>query len=401
MKRLVKNVITDYPVVILVATLSLFSIFCAVKSGLAIMAVPVLLLTSLLFFIDKRQKVKLVISQNLYRGLLSANEVAQSFAIATETEETLETIFLALKEILPSSKRILLFWIKQEGWKKTIEGRAAFGMESSEIKKFVFLLDEKLGIVPRVAITRNSFETLDAKNDYYCDQNFVEQSKIFAFIATPITVAQKTLGVFLIETDGEKIHTESEIKMFSFFANEVGIALENIRLYNEVELLSVTDGLTGLYNHRHFQKILGDDLNRSSRYKHSLSLLMLDIDFFKDYNDTFGHPTGDAVLAAVARIIQINIRNTDFAARYGGEEFCMILTETEKSGALLKAEEIRRRIEENQFLNEKKQPTKNLTVSIGVAGFPEDAISKEALIKKADEALYRSKKEGRNRVSGA
>ena len=123
MKRQVKNVITDYPIVILAVLLSIFSVFsvfCTVKSGLAIVAAPVLLLTGLLFFIDKRQKVKLVTSQNLYEGLLSANEVAQSFALATESEDTLEIILLALKEILPSSKRILLFWVKQEGEKKRL-----------------------------------------------------------------------------------------------------------------------------------------------------------------------------------------------------------------------------------------------------------------------------------------
>ena len=115
MKRRAKNLITDYPIVFLAVLLSVFSIFSAVKSGLAVVAALVLLLTGLLFFIDKRQRVKLVISQNLYEGLLSANEIAQSFALATESEDTLEIILLALKEILPSSKRILLFWIKQEG----------------------------------------------------------------------------------------------------------------------------------------------------------------------------------------------------------------------------------------------------------------------------------------------
>lgn len=118
MKNRVKNVITDYPIVILAVILSIFSIFCAVKSGLAVVAAPVLLLTSLLFLIDKRQKVKLVASQSRYEGLLSANEIAQSFALATESEDTLEIILLALKEILPSSKRILLFWVKQEDEKK-------------------------------------------------------------------------------------------------------------------------------------------------------------------------------------------------------------------------------------------------------------------------------------------
>jgi len=394
-------VITDYPVVVLAVLLSVFSIFCAVKSGLAVVAAPILLLTSLLFFIDKQQKVKLVTSQNLYEGLLSANEVAQSFAITTETEETLETIFLALKEILPFSKRILLFWVKQEGEKKTIEGRAAFGMELSEIRGFSFPLHEAFGVIPKVAVTQQSFETLNARNDYRCDRDFVKRARLSAFLAIPVTVAQNTLGVILLETDGKNFHSKGEIKTLSFFTNQVGIALENVRLYKEVEILSLTDGLTGLYNHRHFQKLLYEELNRSGRYKHSLSLLMIDVDYFKDYNDTYGHQAGDTLLASAAKTIRNNIRATDIAARYGGDEFCVILTETDKEAAFIKAEKIRREMEACRFLNNQKQPDKNPSVSIGVAAFPVDAGNREKLLKKGDDALYRAKKEGRNRVSRA
>ncbi|MFH2067995.1 MAG: sensor domain-containing diguanylate cyclase [Candidatus Omnitrophota bacterium] len=401
MKRRVKNVIIDYPIIILSIVLSIFSIFYALKSGLAIVAAPIILLTGLLFFIDKQQKIKLVNSQNLYEGLLSANEVAQSFALATESEDTLEIILLALKEILPSSKRILLFWVKEEGGKKTIEGRAAFGMELSEIRGFSFPLHEAFGIIPKVALTQQSFETLNARNDYRCDRDFINRARLSAFLAIPVAVAQNTLGVFLLETDGKNFHNEGEIKTLSFFTNQVGIALENARLYKEVEFLSLTDGLTGLYNHRHFQKLLYEELNRSNRYKHSLSLLMIDVDFFKGYNDTYGHQAGDALLASAAKIIRGNIRTTDIAARYGGDEFCVILTETDKEAAFVKAEKIRREMEVHRLPDDKKQPDKNLSVSIGVAAFPADAGDREKLLKKVDDALYRSKKEGRNRVSRA
>jgi len=306
-----------------------------------------------------------------------------------------------LKEILPSSKRILLFWIQQDGWKKTIEGLDAFGMDLSEVKKFVFPLDENLGIIPRVAITCKSFETLDARNEYYCSQDFAEQTKIFSFISVPITVARKTLGVFLVETEGKKFHTDAEIKTLSFFANEVGIALENARLYKKVESLSTTDGLTGLYNHRYFQELLYDELNRADRYKHPLSVLMMDVDLFKKYNDTYGHQFGDAILAAIAKIIRENVRTTDIAVRYGGDEFCVILTETDRDGAAQKAEMIRSAVEIYPFSFKEKKSDLKLTISVGTASFPWDATNKEDLTKKADDALYRSKEKGRNRVSQA
>ena len=128
---------------------------------------------------------------------------------------------------------------------------------------------------------------------------------------------------------------------------------------------------------------------------------MIDVDYFKDYNDTYGHQAGDALLASAARIIRGNIRHTDIAARYGGDEFCVILLETSKEAAFLKAEKIRREMEGARFIDSKKQPDKNPSVSIGVAAFPVDAADREKLLKKVDDALYRSKKEGRNRVSRA
>ncbi|MCX5642237.1 MAG: sensor domain-containing diguanylate cyclase [Candidatus Omnitrophica bacterium] len=401
MKRQAKNIITNYPIVALTLILSVSSVFCAVKAGLAVVAALVVFLAGLLFFIDKRQKGKLVTSQKLYDGLLSANEVAQSFALATESEDTLEIILLGLKEILPASKRILLFWVKQEGGKKRIEGRAAFGMELSEIRGFSFPLHEAFGVIPKVAVTQQSFETLNARNDYRCDREFVERARLSAFLAIPVTVAQNTLGVILLETSGKNFHGAGEIETLSFFANQVGIALENVRLYREVETLSVTDGLTGLYNHRHFQKILLEELSRSVRYKHPLSLLMVDVDYFKDYNDTYGHPAGDALLVAAAQIIRRNIRNTDAAARYGGDEFCVVLTETDKEAAFMKAGKICREMEACRLPDNQKQPGKNPSFSIGVAAFPADAGDREKLLKKVDEALYRSKKEGRNRASRA
>jgi len=274
-------------------------------------------------------------------------------------------------------------------------------MDVSEIRNFSFPLHEAFGVIPKVALTQQIFETLNARNDYRCDRDFVTRARLSAFLAVPVSVAQNTLGVILFETDGKNFHGENETKTLSFFANQVGIALENARLYREVEVLSLTDGLTELYNHRHFQKILHEELNRSSRYKHPLSLLMIDVDYFKDYNDTYGHQAGDALLASAAKIIRGNIRHTDIAARYGGDEFYVILLETSKEAAFLKAEKIRREMEANRFIDNRKQPDKNPSVSVGVAAFPADAADREKLLKKVDDALYRSKKEGRNRVTRA
>ncbi len=170
------------------------------------------------------------------------------------------------------------------------------------------------------------------------------------------------------------------------------------KLKEEALILSYTDDLTGMYNHRFFIQQLTMEVDRQKRYPSPLSLLMIDIDYFKNYNDTNGHLAGDQVLKAISLIIQHAVRQTDIVARYGGEEFCAILINTDKEGALFIAERVRRNVAETNFPNEKIQPNGDLTVSIGVASFSPKISTVTDLIREADNALYRAKKAGRNKV---
>ncbi|MBW8772281.1 MAG: diguanylate cyclase [Gemmatimonadetes bacterium] len=169
----------------------------------------------------------------------------------------------------------------------------------------------------------------------------------------------------------------------------------------ELERLSVTDGLTGLPNRRHLDGELERELQRHERHKRALAVLMLDVDRFKNLNDTYGHPAGDAVLRKLARILEENTRKGDTVARFGGEEFMVILPETPAAGALHLAEKIRAAIEEHRFVIGGDSTTVPVTASIGLARFPEHGTTPETLVMVADEALYRSKQGGRNRVTTA
>ncbi len=164
--------------------------------------------------------------------------------------------------------------------------------------------------------------------------------------------------------------------------------------------LSYTDDLTGIYNHRFFVEQLGREVERHRRYSTPLSLLMIDIDYFKHYNDTNGHLAGDEVLKAIALLIERGVRQTDIVARYGGEEFSAILTSTERKGAFEIAERVRRNVADTRFPNEIAQPNKDLTVSVGVATISSSISTLTDLIREADHALYRAKKAGRNRIEG-
>lgn len=173
------------------------------------------------------------------------------------------------------------------------------------------------------------------------------------------------------------------------------IASERKRLRTE----SQSDPLTGLFNMRYFRLQLVEEFSRSQRYGHPMSLLMIDVDYFKNYNDRNGHPAGDIVLKEVARILTRNVRGTDIVARYGGEEFVVLLPETPVESAISVAEKIRRTAEEHHFPFRETQIGEKLTVSIGVGSYPDIQVNNDQnLIEAADRALYGAKKDGRNLV---
>ncbi len=176
---------------------------------------------------------------------------------------------------------------------------------------------------------------------------------------------------------------------------------ELMKLNRKLEALSITDGLTGLYNHRYFYRRLAEEIERAKRYDRKLSLIMADIDNFKLYNDNQGHQKGDMVLKGVAECVKNTLRMNDVPARYGGEEFAVILPETGKATAAGVAERIRCEVERKDFPDEKTQPEGSITISLGVATFPDDGITIDELVRRADDALYRAKRKGRNRVEVA
>ena len=164
----------------------------------------------------------------------------------------------------------------------------------------------------------------------------------------------------------------------------------------ELEELSITDGLTGLYNRRYIMDALNNEVPRAQRQNRHFSLLMIDIDHFKQYNDTHGHLAGDDLLMKVASVFRESIRSMDFAARYGGEEFLIMLPEHGADGAMEVAERIRTKVASATTGDKNRKDP--VTVSIGVAAFPENGATPAALIAKADAALYQGKRRGRNRV---
>jgi len=173
-----------------------------------------------------------------------------------------------------------------------------------------------------------------------------------------------------------------------------------IDLFEKTMLSAVTDGLTGLYNHRYFQDRLEEEIERTKRYGASLSLLMIDVDDFKVYNDANGHIAGDILLVELSKIMLQAFRKVDAVSRYGGEEFAIILPSTKKKGAMTIAGRICQRVASSHFPNQKVMPEGKITLSIGVVTFPEDGLDKMNLIDRADKLLYKAKKMGKNQAYG-
>jgi diguanylate cyclase (GGDEF)-like protein len=164
-----------------------------------------------------------------------------------------------------------------------------------------------------------------------------------------------------------------------------------------MKIMAVTDGLTGLYNHREFYQSLRRELERARRYRHTLTLLMIDVDDFKRFNDRFGHPAGDTALRMIGELLRKCARTTDIIARYGGEEFAIILPESTPGGALMVAERIKSEIAGHNFIQKASEPV-HLTVSIGIYSSESGDVSEDQMVSFADEASYSAKKAGKNQV---
>jgi diguanylate cyclase (GGDEF)-like protein len=217
------------------------------------------------------------------------------------------------------------------------------------------------------------------------------------FSSVPLLIQDAAIGIIVVFDFGGGRPMEGwDFSNLRILASQVAIGIEKATLYDKVQRLSITDGLTGLFVHRHFQARLDEEIKRAERYKEPLSLLMLDIDHFKKFNDSYGHLAGDAVLKRVASLLGGPMEGTDIASRYGGEEFALILPKQDKAEAALKAEAIRAAVEAESILYEGQEL--KVTVSMGLAALPQDAMTKKGLIDKADQALYKAKHDGRNRL---
>ena len=269
------------------------------------------------------------------------------------------------------------------------------GFTRDQLEGFTIYRHDKL--VHYLELLKKPFQVRDVSREFQDLIPILREKEIE--VVSPLFQNEEIVGLLCLGPNvRNEEYSEDSLETLAILTNMLSVAIYNAQMYEHIKALSYTDGMTGLHNYRFFRLRIKEEIARARREGSTVSLLILDVDHFKNYNDTLGHPAGDDVLRKLSSILRKSLRDNDIVARYGGEEFVIILPGTDSSGAHSLAERIRRKVETTPFYKEEIQPNGKLTVSIGCASFPQDAVTVEDLVIAADRALYQAKFTGRNQV---
>ncbi len=328
-------------------------------------------------------------------GLVHLFEIARDFNECISFSELLNILEQKTAQVLKFERAALILNvpITKDGEKQRW---FSFGRLKREEKDKIEAFAEECLKILETSKTITRFDSLvsDEKGKF---ESFQASFPLWLF---PLTVEHQLIAALVIE--GGSLN---DFQKFEILASQLALQVKKVQLYETVKEISIIDGLTHVFVRRHFFERFQEELKRASRYQFPLSVLMVDVDHFKSYNDKFGHLVGDKTLREVAQLIRENVRRVDVIGRYGGEEFIIVAPEIGKAKGVDLAERIRSAIARKKFqlYDEEAQ----VTVSIGVSAFPESMekpglefsdFQLTELVEKADRALYRAKQEGRNRV---
>ncbi len=323
--------------------------------------------------VEEKQRADRMVEQLKY-----LNEAMSAIGQHLNAATTCETLLAQLPKFVLSDHRAV-YLRKGEGWQCVAGDRR--GLEEPPIA-----WREALSAHPHAKSL-----VLDARE--LAGTPYQGASRV---VLLPLSTQQESMGLVVLSLPGELDPTALEL--VETLVGHTALTIANALMVEKVEQQAITDGLTGVFNRRYFNDRLDTELQRSLRYSHPVSLIIMDIDYFKKANDVLGHLGGDTVLKQLAALLKEKVRKVDIIARYGGEEFAIILPETGHDSALFVAEKIRAWVEEYPFTDQEKLPHKVITSSLGVSTYPDHAGTVEGLIHTADEALYEAKQNGRNQV---
>lgn len=354
-------------------------------------------LARLLGLVLENQQLQALLQEH-QKDLTTLNQIVQAMAAPLDSEKLLDTILEKCAGLLQAEQGSLLLIDPQT---QQLSIKAIRGLNRKIVELIRIRPGE--GISGKVFSEERPLVVQDIEADPRTLREKHPRYRTKSFISLPLKLEHRTLGVLNLadKASGESF-SEADAQLLNTIATYAVVAIERSELYQqseELKKISITDSLTGLLNRRYFQERLAEELERSKRHNFPLSLIIIDIDNFKSFNDRYGHLAGDEALKITARLLRSSIRAIDVAARYGGEEFTVILPQTTKQDAMIIAERFCREIESMSLHHEPfHQEALKLTVSMGLANCPTDTTQLEELINLADTALYAAKAKGKNRV---
>lgn len=339
------------------------------------------------------------ISQQKNRQLLDENDRNQiellrqamtAFTSVLNLEQVMRNVLEYLQKLIPYH-RVMLFLL--DGNETMIEATSGFSPDADPLGKSIPARNPQFE-----AINRNRLPLfLPNALEYRPFEGLGELNCGASWLGVPLMGHGQILGYISLYHNLPAVYNAGHARLAEIFANEASIAIENARLFEQVQLLAVTDELTGFYNRRYFYELVEIELARSRRYHHPTSLIMIDLDHFKQVNDRFGHTTGDQVLQEICATIRKAVRESDVLGRHGGEEFVLLLPETPFDRAVDVAERLRLLVESHPIQVENAEIT--VSISAGVSAFGDACTDADALFRCADIAMYRAKDAGRNQVA--
>jgi len=345
--------------------------------------------------VNIRMRVSLEHAAKTFNALY---ELGHNLSVALKPEEIFKAILDVVPKAVPSCSRLVIALHDRERNSIKLQhiggaaGELAEGMEFSTATGGIYAYAFNKCCPVNVG-------DVQAKRNYRFVPEEPVNPNLRSLLIIPIFGGEerRCVGLFSAESATPEFFKPDLEQILNTMVENASVALTRSMLYLKMEKLATTDGLTGLNNHRTFQEIAAREFERAKRHGRPLSMLLTDIDHFKNFNDTYGHPVGDLVLREIAGCIRSAVRATDFPARYGGEEFAVVLPETAEPGAMAIAERIRQTVEAKVI--ESGQNMLRVTISIGCVTYPTHGTTQQELIDCSDKALYASKKGGRNRVS--
>lgn len=338
---------------------------------------------------DRRQTESLDLKLRRYESLKTiADELSDIFSL----DKVIRFLVDKSYEIVGKSQRSLLYLVDAERQELVLS-------YSRQPKDFPRIKTKRGDMFDKWVLRQNQpLIVLDAAKDFRFphEEAASEELNFKSIIAVPISSHNKTIGLLRLDSIDTNIYSPDDLRLLDIIGDLGAISLHNNMLYERMTELAIRDGLTQLFVYRYFMERLEAELARAFERGHSLSVLMIDIDYFKDYNDRYGHIAGDILLKHLAGIFTSMAGKGNIVSRYGGEEFALLAFGEGKDGAVKLAQKIRKVVELEPFYLRRAKTS--ATVSIGVSTFPDDAKRSTELLAAADRNLYRAKREGRNRV---